>query len=391
MDTKGASNENRDEKKKDEDLNKYSKIAITVAIGLFVFSFVAPILLTQWSIIDLSPYGGIGDAMGGIMNPFIAASGVITTFLAFLMQVRANEQQRVLFNRQIKEERERFQQELNVQQKQDKEAAVEQRFYEMLRLHKENVSEISFEVRPINEVPYEIVGRKVFVEMLKELKVIYAIVKNYFPEQDKNFHVDLAYSYFFQGIGPQDSGDTYTYSTSPSSDNYSKAVKAIIQINIIHNNRGSQSGGLQGIEVHTGNRIKDLPDCRLGYGHSSQLGYYYRHLFQTVKYVANQDEGLLTYEEKRSFLRTLRAQLSNEEQAMLFINSKSKFGKKWNSDENRFLTDYRMIHNLSNHLLPYDFDLAEEFQLDQKPMYMKEKGREDDYLFDFEENQRRSN
>ncbi len=373
--------EKRELKKSDKSLNTYSKIAIYVAIGLLLFSFIAPIILTKYSIIDLTGYGSIGDALGGIMNPFIAAAGVITTFLAFLMQVKANEQQRELFNKQIVEERTRFQKELNVQQKQEKEAALEQRFYEMLRLHKENVGEMTFAIRTINGPDFEIEGRKVFVAMLGELEVIYAIVKNYFPQEEKNFHIDLAYSYFFQGIGPQD----VAFSKTPSMDNHTKAVKAIIQVNEVHRCNGALSGGLQGIDFHTGNRIKQYPSFYLGHGHSSQLGHYYRHLYQTVKYVAKQDEDLLSYEEKRSYLRTLRAQLSNEEQALLFNNSKSKFGKKWNSKENKFFTDYRMIHNLNNSLLLHDFDLKKEFDLENAPEYRKEAGRKDDYLFEFEE------
>lgn len=362
-------------------LGKISKVLMLLAALLLIFSFFAPWLLTRFSYVDMSRYGTVGDTIGGIMNPFIAAAGVISTFLAFYMQVRANKLQRELFEEQIVEERDRFQKELKEQQKQFKQTAFEQRFYEMLRLHKENIDEMLFVLRPIAKEPREVYGRKVFVEFLKEVEAIYAIVKHYFPLEEREFHIDLAYSYFFQGIGEQD----VAYAKKPSKDPHSKAVKGIIQVNAVHKNGGGISSGLNGIAHHTGDRIKKFPDCLMAYGHGSQLGHYYRHLYQTVKFVAKQPEDFITYEEKRSYLRTLRAQLSNEEQALLFYNFKSKFGRKWNDPRNKFLTDYRMIHNLDNGLLLHDFDLVEEFGLDDDPTYRKEKGRNDDYLFEFEE------
>ena len=44
--------------------------------------------------LDFTETGQIGDTIGGVMGPFIAMAGVFLTFVAFLMQVRANEIQR---------------------------------------------------------------------------------------------------------------------------------------------------------------------------------------------------------------------------------------------------------------------------------------------------------
>ncbi len=44
--------------------------------------------------LDFTKTGQIGDTIGGVMGPFIAMAGVFLTFVAFLMQVRANEIQR---------------------------------------------------------------------------------------------------------------------------------------------------------------------------------------------------------------------------------------------------------------------------------------------------------
>ena len=69
-----------------------------IACVLLVFSFVAPIIFTSFSSKwDFTETGQIGDTLGGIMNPFIAIVGVMMTFLAFYMQVKANKIQRDQF------------------------------------------------------------------------------------------------------------------------------------------------------------------------------------------------------------------------------------------------------------------------------------------------------
>lgn len=362
-------------------LSLQTKFAIVIAILLLLFSFIAPLLLTRFSILDLSEYGGIGDTLGGIMNPFIAASGVIATFLAFYMQVRANQLQRKLFNEQIKNERQIFQDELKHQQIQSNMIAFEQRFYEMLRLHKENVNELSISLLPAHGHSKEIYGRKVFQKLLNEVECIYAIVKNYFPNHDKDFWIDLSYRYFFLGIGEQD----IEYSKRISKNPHDKCLKAIIQINKMNQFAPNVSKEIKGIDFHTGQTIKKYPNFLLGHGHSSQLGHYYRHLFHSVKYVAKQSEEFLSYQNKRGFLRILRAQLSNEEQALLFYNSKSSLGDNWENSTNKFLTDYRMIHNLYNNLLIVDFDLFDEFNLDKYPKLKTESERIDDPIFEFQD------
>lgn len=78
--------------------NIISWVLVILSIGLIVFSIFAPRLITEYySTWDFSNRGVIGDTLGGIMNPFIAIAGVFSTFLAFLMQVKANQIQREQF------------------------------------------------------------------------------------------------------------------------------------------------------------------------------------------------------------------------------------------------------------------------------------------------------
>ena len=102
--------------------NYFINFGLVVGIGLIIFSIYSPYFFTDTifgSPIKFTPKTGYtGDTLGGIMNPYIAITGVIFTFLAFWVQYKANEQQK----RDLQIER------------------FENKFYEMLKIHRDNVN-----------------------------------------------------------------------------------------------------------------------------------------------------------------------------------------------------------------------------------------------------------
>ena len=75
---------------------------IGIAIAILIFSFVAPMLFTNYSSsFDFTQTGQIGDTLGGTMSPFIAIAGILVTFVAFYIQVLANKQQREQFAKEL--------------------------------------------------------------------------------------------------------------------------------------------------------------------------------------------------------------------------------------------------------------------------------------------------
>ena len=75
----------------------YTRYSWPLAIAALVITLVgclAPWLFTLPGIPDFTNTGEIGDTIGGTMSPFVGIAGVIMTFVAFMMQVRANEIQR---------------------------------------------------------------------------------------------------------------------------------------------------------------------------------------------------------------------------------------------------------------------------------------------------------
>ncbi|MDV6166909.1 hypothetical protein R1T16_00625 [Flavobacterium sp. DG1-102-2] len=80
---------------------------LSVSTILIIFSFFTPYLFTREAkniSLDFSQTGAIGDTMG-IMNPFISLVGIIITFLAFYMQIKANQLQRKIFFGTIENEK----------------------------------------------------------------------------------------------------------------------------------------------------------------------------------------------------------------------------------------------------------------------------------------------
>lgn len=74
-----------------------SIISVVISLFLVIGGCFAPWLFTGLGCerLDFTETGQIGDTIGGVMGPFIAMAGVFfLTFVAFLMQVRANEIQR---------------------------------------------------------------------------------------------------------------------------------------------------------------------------------------------------------------------------------------------------------------------------------------------------------
>lgn len=354
-----------------EGLDKIEVGILLAILIVIIFSFIAPALLTNDSFhfVDLSGNGEIGDTIGGIMNPFIAIAGVLITFLAFYIQFKANKLQRRLFKEELEE-----------QQKQTQSNKFENQFYEMLRLHKENVNEISLDLTTevhIGKTPFiksdKVNGREVFKYLVEEIKILYYVTKHVYSTESPDLLLRKAYEIFFHGIN----------SFKRNKDDVIREAY-LMSIEKIRNEwKGNKLFYKNYIDKNVEIINHNILEYQLFGGYSSLLAHYYRHLYQTVKFVVQQ--SLLTYEQKRNYLRILRAQLSNQEQVMLFYNWKSNFGNTWEDSENRFFTDYRMIHNIYNEIIIKDFDLEEIFKINEKIYYQTELNREWDPLFEFQD------
>jgi len=318
----------------------YSKLLIAALILLL--SFLVLLFFTTIHSIDVldnakdySKIGPYGDYIGGILNPLIAVFAVFAAGFAFYAQYEANKQVQDQFKSQ----------------------QFESQFFEMLRLHKENVNEMKITgydsviqetldnekkvvqiVRSHNTKIIE--GRKVFVSMVVELISCYEFLEEinstWKVRYDPIDLLKLSYRIFFFG-----SNSELVILEKIDIDFIDHVKIQLRKHRKRHRDSYSRKNVYQGLNKKIELFIKYSPFT----GHENRLGHYYRHLYSTVKYVVNKErEGLIDYKQSRDYLKILRSQMSNDEQLMLYYNYIIGFGKDWENDG--YLTKYRMLHNL---------------------------------------------
>ncbi|WP_027586205.1 putative phage abortive infection protein [Prolixibacter bellariivorans] len=302
-------------------MNSKKGIWLFTGITLIVISlifFLLPYLVTQeswfWSFGQET--GVIGDTIGGIVGPAIAFFGVILTFLAFYIQYKANQVQVNALAEQKKEAK--------VQRDQILLQQFESNFFELLKLHRENVSELSYRNSQ---------GRNVIIKIINEFfEIMQIIIDSNIIKENRLDQQDLAnISYTILFFGTDESVDDVL--ENRLFEKYSKMYDSIItEINRL--------------------RTKPNPYNQGKYyynGHQSRLGHYFRHMIRIVLYVHN--NKFLTEEQKYEYIRILRSQLSNHEQILLFFNSISDLGLNWEladgtKEEDKLITKYKMIKNI---------------------------------------------
>lgn len=327
---------------KPNQLDRKIYFLLVLAFATIVLAFISPFILTRPSVnqdFDFSTSGQIGDTIGGLMNPFIALAGVIVTGLAFYIQYKANQQQRELFLKEQAENKRQLQEQIDNQNKQNQLQQFESQFYEMLKLHRENISEMKIngydfeEGRILKKFEKTTEGRKIFVTMKTEFECILSIYSKDRKLNKEGFQ--KCYKLFFSGLEEFDK-------TYPDENIFTELFRKA--------RKQHEEPELDKITTNQA-RKEFLPYAKLYFnykpfsGHSSRLGHYFRHLYLTVKSIAN--STLVTdYDEKMKYLRILRAQLSNHEQILLFYNWLSEYGSDWENKKHSFFTEYCLIHNL---------------------------------------------
>lgn len=311
---------------------------ISIYIGIFLFLvFIIlffPFLFSQFSFfdIDFTPINGIGNTIG-IITPFIAILAAGLTFLAFWVQFKANEQQRY----DIKKER------------------FESTFYELLKFHKQNVDDLKIE--NLNQ-------RELFQELYFELRFTYSLTKDTYntiiktseeTTKDilKNFPtiklMNLSYQIFFYGYNylssisedqvglPKEIWRNFRGELSDRFDEYDKNwVKGEYSLRARKKTEGSRFEG--------GDKLSSF--YKPFAGQSKLLGHYYRNLYQTVKYIDKQENEFLSFDQKYDYIKTIRAQLSDHEQVILYYNSLSTLGYDWfDEQKDSLIIRYKLIKN----------------------------------------------
>ncbi|NWF89929.1 MAG: putative phage abortive infection protein [Ignavibacteriaceae bacterium] len=353
---------------------------LTVSILLILC---LPFILTRRSLfgIDFSNSGQIGDTIGGIIGPFIAIIAAILTFLAFWIQYQANQIQIKNFDEQRKDiQIERFQ----------------NKFYELLKLHRENVSDI------LNGSDKDV---NYFKESFDDLKNVHSTVeKNYIENEKANRGkndnnslelrekiISIAYSIFWLGIDLESRKvihDLFKKHFDPMF--ISKVFESFDDLLFRYGDYKIKNTATPIIHyTDMSNNPRTIMLDRIFFReHSSKMGHYFRHIFQTIKFIDGYSVNVLSQKDKYDYAKNLRAQLSNYEQLLLYYNSLSPFGKPWleipkNQNDSSlccFLHKYKMIKNIPLPLATIGVRPEEVFK--KEIALLKKDG---DYLFEWHE------
>lgn len=231
---------------------------------------------------------------------------------------------------------------LTSQQQQSEIDHFESRFCELIRMHRDNVAEFHSDGHR---------GRELFVYLVNEFRAILYLVnecpQEYINDLTQAQKCEIAFTALLYGVGPNSS--------------------RILQRELAHFDRGLVSilnAKLLNDRNKESSRIAFRLPFRMFDGHQSILGHYFRHLYQTVCFVDRRSH--LTREEKYEYVRTIRAQLSTHEQALLLLNSLSKIGNRWRNNRGKECSDlvikYKLVKNLPSFFFgEHELSLSEMF------------------------------
>ena len=209
------------------------------------------------------------------------------------------------------------------QSRDNRKHTVVEQYYQMLDVQQKVLDEINVaQVRKVKQgEPIAVAeGRKAFVEFKIQMKYLVKAVKEVAERNGFDFSdidiADIAYAVFFYGSSK--SWKPFMMEYLKDYPDTERLVDAIIA------------------------RLDSEKRFILYRPNQNYLSVYFRNMYNAIKLIDNC--GLISKEEKKDYVKILRAQLSNAELYILFFNIISRFGKKW--VDNEYVTKYQLIQNL---------------------------------------------
>ncbi|WP_295220154.1 putative phage abortive infection protein [uncultured Chryseobacterium sp.] len=321
--------------------------------------------------------GDIGDFLGGYFGILIGFIGITFTFIAFWVQYMANIQVQDQFKLQQFENQ--FQKMIDVYLNnkdkfsiigyknpknspviltQDTTKNINDKISEILQTKESAQSQVE---RPF--IDYLTKDQIIFQKFVVELKVIDRVFREAYKQKNNILEANLSddlkkdifivsYHTFFKGLNKYSKEYKENQAiTSIDEDSMLSGFKILKNLRRIYKIDGTKE-----YENFYQNENGDWKTLWLKVNYEPFKGYmhflpqYYRNLFAIVKFVVNTDLNL-NDDDKLKYLRILRSTISDYEQVMLFYNWYSKIGQNWEDDNNKFFTEFKMIHNIKKILL----------------------------------------
>jgi len=300
----------------------FRKIAIYIIITSVIFAISMLVLFLRKTTdieskypIDTSIFADYGTVVGGMLSAIFSLIGILLVI-----------------------------QTINEQTKQNKLQNIESRFFELLKIHRENVQEFNSKGKN---------GRNVIISIYDDFNELFEYIK-------KLYKIENAGNISSEEWNKRCSQITYLIIFFGLENNYStvliQKIKLIISDDLYFNNYFNPAVLNPLIQDHKKTKLENSTKPKekkvyLKYnGNQSRLGHYFRHLYQTVTFINEQPTTLLAYNDKYFYIKTLRAQLTNHEQAIFFYNSLTELGLPWelgiSSFNDKLITKFNIIKNI---------------------------------------------
>ncbi len=237
---------------------------------------------------------------------------------------------------------------LLAQRKQNEKQAIENHFYTMLKIARDNSESMRSKGKK---------GRYVFKQVCDDFDEVYKIIDNYCEsyhgkerQPSKSERISISWLIVFYGLDDKNISTLKLEISKISKLISSEDTILVKEIEELISNHREQK---QKNKSSAYQEIKLKPNGFYIYkktqkkwlkfdGYQSILAHYFRHLFQTVEYINK--KSILRYDEKYHYIRTLRAQLNTFELIVLFYNTLSPYGKDWEP----------YLHHLNSYNPPVD-------------------------------------
>lgn len=287
--------------------SKYNKEIFIVVFGLISMNLIFfAQAFRETDTINGTSAGQLGDFVGGYIGTLFVLGSIVLLYLNLKNQRNTTEL-----------------------------LSFETKYFELIKMHRDNVAEM---------VLQKTSGRKIFVLLIREFRLILTIVKDVSAQCNLQLNrsqlIHVAYYCLYFGTGPN-SSRMLINSLNEFDENFINTLEAELN------------------NFYVKQKIKN--ERKLGYvpfeGHQSRLGHYYRHLFQAIHYVHKQELDINKYE----LIKTIRAQLTTHEQALLLLNSLTPIGENWWNK--KLITKYKLVKNI-----PRDFFINES-ELDMSSLF----------------------
>lgn len=280
-------------------MKKLSKVLLIigcVSTIILTYIFLTRQFINQNNEIDPSIWGQYGDIIGGVIGTIFSLVGV----LLLVETLRGGEKNQ-----------------------------VENRIFELIKFHKENINEISNDYEG---------GRMLFKNIVEEIEKLQKkvcdcecilmtekVIEEKFDDLDK---LNVAYLIAFFGLDIE------------NNEELKNKVCSFTDCDTL------MKKALECIPKMKGEFDQKNPNYNIHIGYQFILGHYFRHIFQTVTYV-NKKKGI-SFKEKYFYIKTLRAQLSTYEQILFYYNSVSTLGRIWELDicNKNYSEDELKVYNL---------------------------------------------